>query len=195
MGEGCGLIYDVFDKAYLDYLDHTIPERSACIASTSIGVFLDFLSCSLSNLFCHITPIIRIVLTIPIIPLTVTCPLQNSSKTHTECPLRPSLTSPTTPSPTSNPPNTSTPLSNNSPKASATDPMPETYTPAVDNHPSTTTTRPSSETHFNPSAPTTMSNVMSTEYWRIIRLTRRHRSTHGHLRRCKRGRVNRGRED
>ena len=44
VGEGCGLIYDVFDKAYLEYLDHTIPGRSACLASTFIGVFLDVLS-------------------------------------------------------------------------------------------------------------------------------------------------------
>ena len=160
--------------------------------------FVDFLSCSLSNLFCRIHLLFVLFLPYPSYPSQLPAHFKTPRKTHTECPLRPSLISPispTTPSPTSNPPNTSTPLSNNSPKASATDPMPETYTPAVDNHPSITTTRPSSETHFIPSAPTTMSNVMSTEYWRIIRLTRRHRSTHGHLRRCKRGRVNRGRED
>ena len=54
VGEGCGLIYDVFDKAYLEYLDHTIPGRSACIASTSIGVFLDVLSCFSLKLCCFL---------------------------------------------------------------------------------------------------------------------------------------------
>ena len=56
-GSGRGLlfdIYDVFDKAYLD---HTIPGRSACIASTSIGVFLDVLSCfSLLIFFLALCP-------------------------------------------------------------------------------------------------------------------------------------------
>ena len=176
---------------YLD--DRRVSPRPLSVSF--LIFFVDFLSCSLSNLFCHIHLLFVSFLPYPSYPSQLPTHFKTPRKTHTECPLRPSLTSPTTPSPTSNPPNTSTPLSNNSPKASATDPMPETYTHAVDNHPSTTTTRPSSETHFVPSAPTTMSNVMSTEYWRIIRLTRRHRSTHGHLRRCKRGRANRGRED